>query len=459
MQCPKETLSETTLHHGSWWKRVRRSRLTQNFAAMFGTQLATYAFPLATIPYLARVLGPGSWGAVALAQSLGLYLSMVVEFGFNLSATRRIARLESSDTGDRADDNEQLAGIAAGVMGAKVLLAVLCLFLVVALQHTVRSLASLHAILWAGALSGIGQGFSMLWYFQGRERMKLPASVEVTAKAMAAASIFVLVHGKGDAWKVLGAQCVCYWGSSLVLLVIAYREIRFRLPTLASTREAMRASAAMFLFRSSVSLYTTANALVLGALSTPIAVGFYSGAEKLVKAMMNLLTPWTQTLFPRLSRLLASDRSRAVWLARVSLFAVTGISLVLCVATILLAPWIIRIVLGPGFEPAVPVLRLLALLFPAVGVSTVLGMQWMLPLGMDAAYNKIILTAGLLNLALAAVLARRWQQVGMAGAVVCSEYVVMFAVCLVLIRQRVSPFTEPAVLATQLELQLAGVIS
>jgi PST family polysaccharide transporter len=386
---------------------------------------------------------------VAFAQALGLYLSMVVEFGFNLSATRRIARAR--------EDKQQLEEIVAGVMGAKGLLAVVCVGAIFVLQHFLKSFQQYGIIFWAGTLSGIGQGFSMLWYFQGLERMKMPATMDVLGKAVAAAGIFLFVHNREDAWRVLGLQCVCYCLVSIILLGIAYKDVRFMWPSLVTVRRALRESAAMFLFRSSVSLYTTANALILGALSTPAAVGFYSGAEKLVKAMLNLLTPLTQALFPRLSHLLTTDRDRAVWLARLSLLVMTSGGLLLCAGTMVAAPLITRIVLGPGYEAAVPVMRVLALLLPAIAVSTVLGMQWMLPLDMDAVYNKIIISAGVLNLLLASCLAGRWQQIGMAWSVVISEYLVTIAVCVVLVRRRISPLSNATDLQFQLQQQLDGI--
>jgi polysaccharide transporter, PST family len=436
----------------TWLRRARNSAIVHNTLAMLGTQIATYAFPLATIPYLARVLGPVHWGLVAFAQALGLYLSMVVEFGFNLSATRRIARSR--------DDSEQIEQIVAGVLGAKAFLAIICVAAMVVAQVFVKSFQQYSIILWAGALSGIGQGFSMLWFYQGMEKMKAPAAMDVVGKAAAAAGIFIFVHGQQDAWKVLGLQCLCYWSVTVVLLGIAYSEVRFCWPRMQTIRGSLRDSAAMFLFRSSVSLYTTANALILGAVSTPVAVGFYSGAERLVKALANLLNPLTQSLYPRLSRLLATDRSRAVSLARLSLAVTGSAGLGFCVLTFFAAPLITRVVLGPGYGPAIPVMRVLSLLLPAIAVSTVLGIQWMLPLGMDAVYNKIIISAGFLNLALALAWATRWQQMGMACAVVVSEYVVTIAVCVVLLRRKLSPFSESSALHFRLQQQItAGDVS
>ena len=428
--------------------RIRQSAMTHNIIAMFGTQVATYAFPLATIPYLARILGPTTWGRVAFAQALGLYVSMVVEFGFNLSATRRVARA--------LDDKSQLEEIAAGVMGAKVILAIACLAALLVMRLFMSSFRDYGFILWAGVFSGLAQGFSMLWYFQGMERMKLPAAADMATKAIAAAGIFVFVHHREDAWKVLGLQCICYFLGSVCLLAIAYRETKFRWPSVTATGTALRDSAAMFLFRSSVSLYTTANSLILGMLSTPVAVGFYSGPERIVKAMLNLMTPLTQTLFPRLSRLVTTDHDGAIRLVRISLIAMTLAASLLCVGTLIFAPFVVHVILGPGYDQAVPVMRVLSLLLPAIAISTVLGMQWMLPLGMDAAYNKIIISAGFLNVVLASLLASRWQQMGMAWSVVASEYLVMILVSLFLIRRRISPLSESLCLQAALHKQLSG---
>ena len=298
-----------------WWRRIRNSRITHNIAALFGSQAAIYIFPLATLPYLARVLGPVHWGVVAFAQALALYLAMIIDFGFQLSATRRVANAR--------EDKEEMAGILAGVMGAKLLLTFACIAVAVVLQYTMPLFREYSFILWAGVFSGIAQGLGLLWYYQGMEQMKISSLIDILGRAVATAGIFLFVHHPEDAWKVLALQCVAFSGSAAILLILMYREVPWRWPTLSATRMAMRDSAAMFLFRSSVSLYTTANALLLGALATPVAVAFYSGAERLTKALLNLLTPVSQSLYPRLCRLIITDRPRAIWLARVAFVVMT----------------------------------------------------------------------------------------------------------------------------------------
>src|ERR1700689_4454173 len=73
----------------SW---LLKHKLVQNAASLYGVQIATYAVPLVTIPYLARVLGVSGWGLVAIAQGFGSYVALLGEYGFGLSATREVAR-------------------------------------------------------------------------------------------------------------------------------------------------------------------------------------------------------------------------------------------------------------------------------------------------------------------------------------------------------------------------------
>jgi PST family polysaccharide transporter len=430
------------------WIKILKSRIVQNVLALFSTQVAAYAFPLVTVPYLARVLGPYQWGMVALAQALGLYLSMVVDFGFQLSATRRVARVRH--------DDDQVAYIMSGVLGAKLILAGVCIAAIYLAQIFVPAFQQQGAILWAGAVSGVGQGFSMLWYYQGLENMRVAAAAEVSGKAIACLGIFLFVHRPGDAWIVLALQCLCYTGVALFQWATAHRQVRFLRPSREATWQAMRDSAAMFLFRSSVSLYTTANALILGAICTPLAVGFYSGAERLTRAALSLLTPVSQSLYPRISRLVITDARKALRLTRISLGVMTLGGSVMAIGVAIAAPLIIRLLLGAGYEQAVPVLRVLALLIPATAASTVLGIQWMLPLGMEGAYNVIVISAGLVNLALSLCWASRWQQVGMAWAVVATEYLVTAAICAMLARGKMIPLSGAEELPLRLQKQFSA---
>ncbi len=195
----------------------------------------------------------------------------------------------------------------------------------------------------------------------------------------------------------------------------------------------------LFLFRGSVSLYTTGNAFILGLFVSPLWVGYYAGAEKISKAFLGLLNPVSQALYPRLTHLVYHARARAVTLARIAIAAMGTGGTALGVLVFVSAPLLVRMILGPGYDQAVPVLRILALLPPLIALSTVYGVQWMLPLGMEGPFNKIILLAGGINVGLAVILAPSYLAVGMACAVVTAETFVTIAIYLLVRRRKLDP--------------------
>lgn len=395
------------------FRRVRHSAVAANAAVLYVLQGAGYVLPLLVLPYLARVLRPDGWGLLVFAQSLAAWLTLVVEYGFNLSATRDIARQrgESNGTGT----------IVAGVQGAKSALSVLVVVIaaiVGMLVPTFRAHPDYGA--WAAVIAVV-YGFSPIWYFQGTERLRGPVLLDVLGRVASAAGVFLWVREPADGWIVLALQGMAGAVSTVGATVWMYREVPLRRPSWRGALNTLREARGLFLFRGASGVYTLANSFILGLLSTTQAVAFFGGAEKLMRAVISLLDPISQALYPRMSHLAANDRERAARVVRGSLVLLSGLGLFLAGAVAVAAPLLVRVLLGPGYEPVVPVLRVLAVMLPVVAVGTVLGIQWALPLGRDRMFYRLVIGAGVLNLAAAAWLAPRYGAMGMAVSVVLAQ--------------------------------------
>ena len=93
--------------------------------------------------------------------------------------------------------------------------------------------------------------------------MALAASLEVSCKLSGFAAIFLFVHSPSDEWKVIAFQSLAPVVMSVVGIWMAYRLASFRVPTLAMIREAVRRGWPMFLLRSGIATYSTANVVIL----------------------------------------------------------------------------------------------------------------------------------------------------------------------------------------------------
>ena len=88
-----------------------------NLLSQYGLQLAKYIIPLLTLPYLARVLSLDGYGIRSYVLSAMTLMSVILEFGFMQSATKKIA--------ENREDKRQAGLITGAVLEAKVILIML----------------------------------------------------------------------------------------------------------------------------------------------------------------------------------------------------------------------------------------------------------------------------------------------------------------------------------------------
>src|SRR3984885_11945727 len=341
-------------------RKLLRSGVFHNVIALYGVQACTYALPLLTFPYLARVLGPSGWGVVVFAQAIGEVIASVVEYGFDISAAR--------DTSRHRHELKHLSALISGVLGAKFLLAALCIAGAIFSRRFTHHIAPSLALFWASTIWGVCQGINMLWYFQGLERMRLASVLEISGKVLATLSIFLLVHKPSDGWKVMAAQCVGCVVAHGVTVVLAYREVGFRWPTPSSVWSALRLGSSMFVFRAVQSLSVSCNRLVLGSVAPVAVLGEYAGAERITRVFQQGMWPVNQALYPKLTQQAQNNPERAMRTVRMSLLFLGGLGLVLGLTILMGAPLLVHLVLGPAFRDSVPVLRIFALWIPLVAL-------------------------------------------------------------------------------------------
>src|SRR5271156_988659 len=393
-------------------KQLRRA-FVHNVIALYGVQACTYALPLLTFPYLARVLGPSGWGAEVLAQAIGVVIASVVEYGFDISASRETSR--------QRNEPKRLSALISGVLGAKCLLSVVCIAGALLCRRFTRHVAPSTALFWASTLWGLCQGINMLWFFQGLERMRLASALEISGKVLATLSIFVLVHKPDDGWKVMAAQCVGCVVSHGVTVVLAYREVGFRWPTWSSIWSVLRLGSSMFVFRAVQGISGSVNRLVLGTVAPVAVLGEYAGAEKITRVFQQGMWPVNQALYPKLTQQAQNNPGRAMRTVRLSLLFLGGLGLAFGLAIFIGAPLLVHFVLGPAFQHSVPVLRVFALWIPLIAVCTVIIFQLLLPNQLDHQFNFVNLTAGLVGIGIALLLAPRLGAIGIAWSAVIAQ--------------------------------------
>ena len=397
------------------WRRTERGLLATNVLSLYGTQAAAFLPGLVLIPYLAHVFGPATFGRVTFAQSLVTYVGLLVDYGFNLSATRKIA----VNRGDRI----LASRIASDTWSAKTLLTCSGAAALLILAEFVPRLAEVRSLLFL--LYGIVLGNAMhpTWLFQGMERMAPLALIGGVTQVAVLGATLAFVRQPGDYLLYAAIVSAGSITAGVAGSVVAARAFRLGLvrPTLHGTGGALRDGGALFLSVASTSFYTTGNAFLLGLLAGPVAVAYYSAVEKVMGAAAMLLAPITHATYPLFSRVASTHTTGRVPFGPRMIIVVGGLGLILSVIVWATAPVIVSLLFGPEFEASVLVLRILAGCIAAYAVANVFTQQILLPFGRDKAFTTIVVFAAVLDVAVALALVPAWGAAGMAVAALAAS--------------------------------------
>lgn len=373
---------------------------------------------LLIIPFLVRVLGPENFGLISFSQAFVNYFILLTDYGFNLSATRTASTLR--------DDREKLSLLFCSVMVAKAGLLLFSAAIVIALIAILpffRSEWRLHLVVFGSAA---GHVLFPLWYFQGIEKMRYIAAVTVVSKLAMVAALFLSVHGPADFLWAAGIQSLAMitTGFAAFILVPAATHLKLRWPSMKAVTSALREGKEVFFSTVAVSLYTTSNTFIVGLLTNPMEVGFFSAAEKLIRAVLNALSPISQSVYPRVSHLaLHSPSDAMVLISKLFWFVCSGAFIV---SAVLFAgsEHIVAILFGRGFETTAVIMKWMAFLPLAISISNVWGIQTLLPFGHVRAFSRNLMGAGALNVLLIVPLVIVLGGTGAAIAILTSEIAV-----------------------------------
>jgi polysaccharide transporter, PST family len=403
-----------------------RRLLIENIASLSVLQALNYAAPLITLPYLVRVLQPAQFGLLSFAQGVVLYFAFLTDFGFNFSQTRAIAACRHlPDSVSRIFWSTILAKALLMAMSA------VALFLLVTFTPRLRNASQLIAV---NFLYVIGTTFFPIWLFQGLERMKLAAVFFGIGRLATVPALLLFVKQPQD-YVIAGAIQASVEVTASILAwptILRWMGVRWYQPSLRDVANALKQAWPVFLSSSAVQLSASGTIVILGFTAGKTEVGYFSAADKLIKACIAALNPFGQALYPHITAARLRSPESAFHVIRKAFFIVGILSASISIATALWARPACHLLLGNSFEHSIPLLRWLSPLPLLFGLSSIFGTQTMLVFEMDSILSKIMLVTALISLPLTLFFSISLQAVGAAIASVATATIMVVGMLLTL---------------------------
>jgi O-antigen/teichoic acid export membrane protein len=376
------------------WQQLLGHIAVKNALLLYGVQISTYVFPLITMPYLWRVLGPEKTGLIGFALSFTWYFYTLTEYGFDLTATRRIAI--------HKDNPQQISRIFSAVMTAKVLLTgagFVVMMGVVFATPKLRAHWPLYPITFLTVLGGL---FFPMWLYQGMEKLGYVGARDFAAKLAAMVLIFILVRRQSDYLMAAGIQGAAMTVAGIASLVMAPKVcgVQFVMPSAHEVFEVLREGWPVFLSMAALSLTASTDNVILGFVSSAVEVGYYMAAFRLIVALRMLVVPIVTALYPHISHMASKSTEDALrFLRKYTLYLTAPFALGSAILLVT-APLVVRILAGRQYGPTAPLLRIMAPSPFLLSLAHIYSTYFMLAFGYEKQWSRIVLMQTALNFVL-----------------------------------------------------------
>lgn len=327
-------------------------------------QIANYIVPLLAWPLLAKALGVDKFGVIVIIFAICAMANILTDFGFNLSATYTIAK--------NTEDKHNIAQLLGNILAIKSLLAITACLLAsfyIYFEFLVRNQSGLNV--WTLILVDfiiLVQVCNCIWFFNGIEKMSYITKVNIFSRVGYIILLFFLLKINTNINTALFCFLISQIWIGYLFFYYIYKENYFiKLPKISMLWREIKFSFGFFVSRVAVSVYTVANALILGYFNNASIVGLYSSAEKLYGAGNAFTGVISQALFPYLTK-----TGNLKLLFGIILALILPVSVFFYVAGIF-SDTIIVLIFGEDFRAAGELLRLFFILLNITFFSVLLG--------------------------------------------------------------------------------------
>ena len=383
----------------------------QNMLFLGLMQGVNFLVPLMIVPVLISRIGLEKFGLISLATATTSYFLILSDYGFNLTATRKVSVIRESAM--------DLSSILTSVMSIKfglLFLGFLSLFSLTYLFDFFENYRLLYLLTFGFV---IGQVLFPVWFFQGIEKMRYITLLNSGAKLVYFVLVLFYVQNEEDYLLVPFFLSCCTITMGLISqFIIRFKyKVKFVTPVLTDIRHFLYDGWYIFLSRIAVVAYTSGNIFILGVFAGNIAVGIYTVAQKVITAISTIGSIINRALFPNLSLEWKKDKIEFFDVVSKVVKIEIGIMLMTSIVLFLTSSIVVNFFSNEYVDESVLTLKILVwsvILIPLGGIFT----QCFVTMEQNKLVVKTTMLSTLVNLLLVFVLINWFSYIGLAFTVI-----------------------------------------
>jgi len=399
----------------NYFKNLEFRRLVKNVTNYTIFQFTNYFVPLISIPYIVRVIGAEKFGILSYAQAVIYYFSIFVDYGFDISATQKIAQSKG--------DLDKISETISTVWTIKFLI-MLCISLILLTIISITDEGRENSRVYLLTFSMIPANILIsLWFFIGLEKMQYLNYSNFISRIGYLLGVFIFIKNESQYWLIpmINSFSLFFGAIATLLIIFVQFKIKLKIPRLEIIWSYLKDGFHVFVSNIAINFYRNSNIIILGFFASKEIVGIYSAGEKIIKVVQSTFTPITQVFYPFISRKKLISPSSTLKYIRLLLTYLGIIALIISVILLCFSKYIGLLLLGSKFRASIPVIQIssIAILFSVL--NYVLGIIFMQNYDLRKEFSYCVVGIGFINIIVCSTLCYYFQEIGAAFSFTFAE--------------------------------------
>lgn len=379
----------------------------------------TVVFPLITITYASRILGPSGIGKISSAQNIVTYFTMFASLGIPQYGVRAIV---CSKRNKKECDTTFTELFLINLMSSTVCCIVY--FGMIIFSDAFKESLQINMIFSTLILLNV---FNIDWVYRAFEEYQYIAIRSFIIKLISLVLLVFFVNTSADILKYACIVCFGTIGNYILNVIQLRKKVSLQLKNLHIFKH-MRPIFTFFAAVIAVELYSLIDITMLTYMTSSEHVGYYSNAAKIIKTFSATITAIGAVLLPRLSLYYNANKIDETEKVISKVFKIIlMLTIPSMIGLLFTADKIIFIGFGEEFMPAANTIRILSPLVVFMPISGGIGAQVLQTTNNEKLYMYSVYIGAIVNLVLNIFLIGMFQENGAAIASTITEGVVTIA--------------------------------
>lgn len=400
---------------------MKHTSIKKNFIFQMIYEIVILILPLATSPYISRIIGPEGVGIYSYHYSIVQYFMLFSVLGLKNYGNRVIAKCR--------DDRDDLNTVFSNLLTLHIIISVLVtLIYFIYILFFVNVGERIYSYIFTFAV--LSSLFDISWFYFGIEHFKVTVTVNILTKIASFVSIFVFVKSSGDLRVYCLILALSFFFQQFLLWFPLKKYVTFVKPSAELMLPHLKPMLILFIPSIAVSFYKYMDKIMIGAICDKTQLGYYENAEKVVAVPNTIIGAFGTVMLPRMSNIIdKKGRKETLKYTSFSMFYVMWLAYGMAFGLAAVAKSFAPIFFGKSFTYSGDLIMALCVTIPFMSFANVIRTQYLLPTERDKEYTISLIVGAVINMVLNYCLLPIIRAMGATIGTIVTEAVVCLIQC------------------------------